>query len=165
MGGDVTNDRYQIALRDERTGARRFVYAFRFNSAPTDLDPTRYVDYLEDDPEQREIACVNQHETTQETACGTAWGDVSELPGNVAATLRTLIAESVAVAEAHAQSPERQRRIADALTERLFARARSHGCAQSDAELTAILGTDIGLNAQGLDVWLDKREERKQNNP
>lgn len=40
------------------------------------------------------------------------------------------------------------------LTDYLFARARHHGCTQSDAELQRELGMDVQLNSQGLAVWL-----------
>ena len=40
------------------------------------------------------------------------------------------------------------------LTEYTLARARAHGCSQSDTELQQLLAMDMRLNAQGMVVWL-----------
>jgi hypothetical protein len=37
-------------------------------------------------------------------------------------------------------------------------RAQAHGCTQTPAQVRGLLAMDIELNAQGLEVWLDKRK-------
>jgi hypothetical protein len=35
-------------------------------------------------------------------------------------------------------------------------RVRAHGCTLSDARVDALLALDIGLNAAGIEVWLNR---------
>ena len=64
----------------------------------------------------------------------------------------------VDIARAHAGDEERHARIMDALAELYVARARAHGCTHPPAHVRELLAMDIELNAQGLEVWLDKRK-------
>jgi len=56
--------------------------------------------------------------------------------------------------------PDRYQRLARSLGELYGERARAHGVAQTTSEVMALLGNDIQLNAQGLEVWLDRQERR-----
>lgn len=49
----------------------------------------------------------------------------------------------------------RHERIKQAMTDYLLAEIRRHGCLLPESELLAIWETDMELNAQGLEVWLD----------
>jgi len=63
----------------------------------------------------------------------------------------------IAIARAHAADADRHVRIMDALANLYVTRARAHGCAYNDAQIRALLAMDIELNAQGLEVWLDRQ--------
>jgi glyoxylase-like metal-dependent hydrolase (beta-lactamase superfamily II) len=63
----------------------------------------------------------------------------------------------VEIAQAHATDEHRHARIMDALAELYVSRSRAHGCAFTPAHARELLTMDIELNAQGLEVWLDKR--------
>ena len=63
----------------------------------------------------------------------------------------------VEIARAHAKGADRHERITTDLAALYVARAQAHGCTQTPAQVCELLAMDIELNAQGLEVWLDKR--------
>ncbi len=81
--------------------------------------------------------------------------------GDVAAKavrLHELIDEHVRIARrAQAAGSQRQARIRAALQELLLAEVVRFGCALPAAQVLELFRTDLDLNAQGLDVWLDSR--------
>jgi len=62
----------------------------------------------------------------------------------------------VDIARRHAMSAARHARIAEDLAALYIARARAHGVTFDDARIRDLLAMDIELNAQGLEVWLDR---------
>ncbi|WP_460877232.1 MBL fold metallo-hydrolase [Rhodanobacter koreensis] len=62
----------------------------------------------------------------------------------------------VALALEAAADPNRHARLVDGLAELYAARANAHGWTQGRAALEQLLHMDIELNAQGLEVWLDR---------
>jgi glyoxylase-like metal-dependent hydrolase (beta-lactamase superfamily II) len=74
----------------------------------------------------------------------------------LARELLAQVAAFVAMARDADGSPDRPRRLRAALGEYLLGRAVDHGCTKSEDELRAALAHDVELNAQGLEVWLDK---------
>jgi glyoxylase-like metal-dependent hydrolase (beta-lactamase superfamily II) len=79
-------------------------------------------------------------------------GDVEPL----AAVLLEQIRAFVEMARDLAGAPDRSARLRAALGEYLLGRAVDHGSPKPEAELRAALAHDVELNAQGLEVWLDK---------
>ncbi|NML14370.1 MBL fold metallo-hydrolase [Azohydromonas caseinilytica] len=53
-------------------------------------------------------------------------------------------------------APGRHEALKDGLFELYLGSLRAHGCALSDAQIHELLEMDIELNAQGIEVWLDK---------
>ncbi len=86
----------------------------------------------------------------------THFGEVTNLE-ELAADLHSTLDASVAVANEHRDSPERHQRILADLTDLMVQRAADHGCAQDRSELLDLWGMDLELNAQGLEVWLDRQ--------
>jgi hypothetical protein len=64
----------------------------------------------------------------------------------------------VQIALALAADENRHTHIMEALAELYVARARAHGCTFDEARIRELLAMDMELNAQGLEVWLDKRQ-------
>ncbi|MFN8849309.1 MAG: hypothetical protein ACK5W4_06395 [Inhella sp.] len=80
---------------------------------------------------------------------------VQDVP-RLAALLNSLIDRMVTVAR-EAQA-ERHARIKRDLLAVYADSLREHGCDFDDAQVTGLLATaDLELNAQGLEVWLEKR--------
>lgn len=63
----------------------------------------------------------------------------------------------VEIALAHAADAERHINIMASLAQLYVSRALAHGCAFDAARVHELLAMDIELNAQGLEVWLDRR--------
>jgi glyoxylase-like metal-dependent hydrolase (beta-lactamase superfamily II) len=64
----------------------------------------------------------------------------------------------VAIVRAHAGAADRHARITDDLADLYIARAQAHGCRFDAARTRELLAMDIELNAQGLEVWVDRSE-------
>jgi hypothetical protein len=62
----------------------------------------------------------------------------------------------VAIVRAHAGATDRHARITDDLADLYIARAQAHGCTFDAARTRELLAMDIELNAQGLEVWIDR---------
>lgn len=86
----------------------------------------------------------------------THYSRVTDVP-RLARELHEQIDAMVAIALTHASGENRHARIAEELAQLYVARARMHGCLQTPAQVRELLAMDIELNAQGLEVWLDKR--------
>ena len=54
---------------------------------------------------------------------------------------------------------ERDRLLEDGVRELLLSHVAMHGCPLSRAEVLAVIGMDVELNAQGLAAWLDSRQQ------
>ncbi|KAF1711972.1 MBL fold metallo-hydrolase [Pseudoxanthomonas kalamensis DSM 18571] len=73
-----------------------------------------------------------------------------------AAALCEQIDAMVAIARDCAGREGRHAAITAALAELYLSRVRRHGVTLDDARVREVLGSDIELNAQGLEVWLDR---------
>lgn len=82
-------------------------------------------------------------------------------PASLVATLRQSIRDmaAIALAEQGHDDPERGNRLKQAVRAHLTASARGHGVDLDDGEIADLLAVDTELNAQGLEVWLKRREK------
>ena len=85
----------------------------------------------------------------------THFGRVEDVP-RLAAELHEQIDAMVSLAQACHGGPDRHRDLVVALSGYYLARAQAHGCALDDAAILELLEMDIELNAQGLEIWLDR---------
>jgi len=67
---------------------------------------------------------------------------------------------AIALQEEGRDDPERGSRLESAVRSHLVARAKGHGVTLDDAVISDLLAVDTDLNAQGLEVWLKRREKR-----
>ena len=74
----------------------------------------------------------------------------------LARDLHEQIDAMVAIARKHAADADRHARIMEDLAQLYIARVRAHGCMLDEATIRDVLVMDIELNAQGLEVWLDR---------
>ena len=77
----------------------------------------------------------------------------------LAADLHAQIDEMVRLAELADGHDDRHARLVYGLADLYLRRAREHGVAQDSAGVLELLGMDVELNAQGLEVWLDRRKQ------
>lgn len=86
----------------------------------------------------------------------THFGPVRDV-ARLGSDLHEVIDAMVAIARAHAGGSDRHDALVRALGELYVKRAAIHGCALGAAEVLDVLSLDIELNAQGLEVWLDRQ--------
>lgn len=84
----------------------------------------------------------------------THYGRVEDV-ARLASDLHAQIDAMVAIARIAHGKPDRHAALLDALTDLYASRAQAHGWMRGRAALLELLATDIELNAQGLEVWLD----------
>jgi len=108
------------------------------------------------DPEalKRSIATLIAH--APEVIHLTHYAQVHEC-ARLAADLSEQIDAMVALARQARTQPDRQQALVQSLTDLYLHRARAHGIANLDM-VQPLLENDIGLNAQGLNIWLDRQQ-------
>ena len=88
----------------------------------------------------------------------THFGRVSELD-RLAADMLEGVDKLVEMAMKYKDVPDRTEQLTSAMIDWLMQRLRQHGCTLSDERCMEILGLDVKLNVQGIEVWLDKNHE------
>jgi len=89
--------------------------------------------------------------------------DPAQLVDRLRQSIRDLTA--IALAEETKADAGRQGRIKAAITKHLLDDVRRHGCTLTEAEATELLKVDLELNAQGLEVWLNRRARGSAKTP
>jgi glyoxylase-like metal-dependent hydrolase (beta-lactamase superfamily II) len=80
-------------------------------------------------------------------------GDLPRLQGD----LHELVDLYVAMGHAHADAGDSRHAIlCEAMMQLMLRRLADHGCTLSEERVRDLLGPDVDLNVQGLEVWLDK---------
>ncbi len=143
--GLFTGDTFGISYRELDTGQGPFMF---LPSTPIDFDPEAWHDSLE------HLLNLNPEQLFLTHFCRI------DQPALRARALHEEIDDYVAIA-LNASGEQREQQIREGLTDYYRNRLRQHGSQLSDAEIEQILGMDIMLCAQGLDVWLKRREKQR----
>ncbi len=77
-------------------------------------------------------------------------------PQKLAADLHQAIDEFVAIAK-QAEGADRAAQIRQGLFDWAVKKLTEHACRQTPEQIEALLGMDLDLNTQGLEIWLDRR--------
>jgi len=111
------------------------------------------------EPEALQASIRRMLETSPQLMYLTHYGPVTEVR-RLAADLHEQIDAMVSLAQACDGGPDRHRALVAALSEYYLERAQAHGVPMDDAGVLELLGMDIELNAQGLEIWLDRSRRR-----
>ncbi|QBB70674.1 MBL fold metallo-hydrolase [Pseudolysobacter antarcticus] len=87
----------------------------------------------------------------------THYSRVTDVP-RLAENLIEQIQAMVDIANANSCTADRHVQIMAQLAELYLGRAKAHGCSMDAAHMRELLAMDIELNAQGLEVWLDRKK-------
>ncbi len=79
-------------------------------------------------------------------------------PSDCAEQLLEQIDDYVSIAQQHRDASNREQKIQQALTDYTMGQLSKHGSVLSLDEYEKLLAMDAGLNAQGLEVWLQRQE-------
>lgn len=91
----------------------------------------------------------------------THYGMVEEVR-RLEADLRRALVDYCDIAQRYADSNTRHEKLKQGLTALALRGVAEHGCTLSEARCRELLEMDMELNAQGLGVWLDRQQSRKQ---
>ena len=142
--GLFTGDSFGVSYRELDTGNGAFIFA---SSTPVDFDPPAAhasVDRLLSLDAQQAFLTHYSRVTGLERLAG---------------DLHASIDAYVEMGERYVDSAERLAALEGAMFAHLKRRAVEHGCMLSNADLQTVLSIDVGLNAMGIDVWLDRRAQ------
>ncbi|TWH10151.1 MULTISPECIES: MBL fold metallo-hydrolase [Pseudoxanthomonas] len=143
--GWFTGDTFGLSYRQLDSDGRAFVLP---TSSPVQFEP-----------EAMQASIRRMLESAPERMYLTHYGPVGEVR-RLAADLHEQIDAMVSLAQACDGGPDRHRALVAALSEYYLERAQAHGVPLDEAGVLDLLGMDIELNAQGLEVWLDRSRRR-----
>lgn len=137
-----TGDTFGLSYREFDVGGRPWVMP---TTTPTHFDPDQMHASIDRIVAVRPNAVYMTH-----------YGRVPEVE-RLGRVLHEGVDAYVAIARRNAQAPDREARIREEMFEWLSGTLDAHGYEGSLAERHRLLDPDIGLNEQGLIVWLNRR--------
>lgn len=143
-GGIFSGDMFGLSYREHDVDGRPFIFP---TTTPTQFEPEAMHDSIDRLLSFRPEAIYLTH-----------YGRVDNIPRLGADLHRRLDAMVACALRAGGTGVERHETIKAALTDYLLAELRAHGCPLPQAHALDIWQTDLELNAQGLEVWLDGRQ-------
>lgn len=141
--GVFTGDSFGISYRELDTEAGQFIF-------PT-TTPVHF------DPKEAHLAVDRIMGYAPEQVYLTHYSRVGEID-RLAVDLHAGIDDFVALARAHAADPDRSETLRTAVFDYFVSRLRRHGFTGDRDRIRSILGLDVMLNSQGLEVWLDRQK-------
>jgi glyoxylase-like metal-dependent hydrolase (beta-lactamase superfamily II) len=142
-----TGDTFGLSYREFDTDKGAWIVA---TSSPVAFDPDAWANTLDKLSALQPAAMLLTH-----------YGRVTEVE-RLTADLRSSVLDmkNIALTEESQAGEDRKARIEAKIAELFLAQAKAHGCTLSDAEMHRLLDMDIDLNAQGLEIWLQRRAKR-----
>lgn len=141
-GGVFTGDTFGISYREFDVEGREFIFP---TTTPVQFEPKAAHDSID---------LIMSHQPR--AAFLTHYGRVVQLP-RLADDLHRMLDDFVSIADGVRDAgAKRHQRLAEGLESYLLDRLDAHGCRLAPDEARALLANDIELNAQGLEVWMDK---------
>jgi glyoxylase-like metal-dependent hydrolase (beta-lactamase superfamily II) len=143
-GGIFTGDMFGLSYREHDVDGRSFIF-------PT-TTPTQF------EPDEMRASISRLLSFKPEAMYLTHYSRVGDVPVLGRDLLRRLDA-LVTIAESASQlkGKVRHEQIKAEIATYLFGELKAHGCNLAEAVVLDIWATDLELNAQGLEVWLDSR--------
>jgi glyoxylase-like metal-dependent hydrolase (beta-lactamase superfamily II) len=143
-----TGDTFGIAYRELYAGSRPYLFA---PTTPVAFDPDAWLASLD-----RLMALEPQ------AMYLTHYGRLDQPAAQVDALRQSIRDQAALALEVAAAGPEgRPERLRTAVSQHLVTGAQANGCTLGEADIRAVLAVDLDLNAQGLAVWLVRRDRRQ----
>tara|TARA_R110002049_G_scaffold20717_32_gene76104 strand:+ start:6245 stop:7213 length:969 start_codon:yes stop_codon:yes gene_type:complete len=146
--GVFTGDSFGISYRELDTAAGAFIFP---SATPIDFDPdAAHIAY------DRIMACNPTHVYLTHYS---RVGDLDRLVSNLHAGIDAY--RFMALEVEHA--PDRREKLRSRMFQYLAEGLQRHGYKGDEDAMWSVLNIDVDLNAQGLDVWLDRRKKQAVN--
>ncbi len=142
--GLFTGDTFGISYRELDTDQGPFMF---LPSTPIDFDPEAWHETLD------RLTSLNPEQLYLTHFCRV------DQPALRAQALHEEIDAYVAIAKGAPQGKHRELEIKEGLNRYYRVQLKAHGSTLSDQEIDEVLGMDIDLCAQGLEVWLKRQEK------
>lgn len=136
-----TGDTFGISYREFDTVRGAFIFP---TSTPVQFEP-----------EAMKASIARMAACRPEAMFLTHYSRVGDVP-RLAAELIEQVDRLVALAQRADGHPDRHERLVESLHDLFAERAAAHGCTLDAVQVRALLALDAELNAQGLEVWLDR---------
>jgi hypothetical protein len=145
-GGIFSGDTFGLSYRELDTDRGAFIVP---TTTPSQFDPEQLVASIDRLLSYEPQAMYLMH--------------YSRITGvaRLGADLKARVQQLVDIALRHAGASHPHAAIAADILAAWLQQARDHGCTLPDADVADLLGLDIDLNAQGLIVWLDRRQRQR----
>jgi glyoxylase-like metal-dependent hydrolase (beta-lactamase superfamily II) len=140
--GIFTGDTFGLSYRELDTDKGAFIVP---TSTPTQFDPDQLIASIDRMLAYRPEALYLMH-----------YSRVTDVP-RLGADLKNQVRQLADIALRNASAPDPKAAMAREMRTEWLRLARAHGCTLPDAEIDALLGGDIELNAQGLVAWLERQ--------
>jgi hypothetical protein len=85
---------------------------------------------------------------------------VTDLP-RLAEVLKSQISELARIAQRHVNASDRYGAVRQDMLNLWLGLAHQHGVALTDAQIESLYQVDLDLNAQGLNVWADRQNQKR----
>jgi glyoxylase-like metal-dependent hydrolase (beta-lactamase superfamily II) len=146
--GCFTGDTFGISYREFDQAAAPWLFA---PTTPVAFDPDTWLKTLDKlmalEPQAMYLTHYGRVDAPQRLVDG------------VRESIRAMAA--IALAEQGQADAGRAKRLKEAVSRQLIASARDHGVDMDHGRITELLALDTELNAQGLEVWLKRREKSR----
>lgn len=143
--GIFTGDTFGISYRELDTDQGPFMF---LPSTPIDFDPDTWHETLD------RLTSLNPEQLYLTHFCRV------DQPALRAEKLHEEIDAYVAIAQA-ASGEQREQQIREQLSHYYQTQLKAHGSTLSSQEIDEVLGMDIALCAQGLDIWMKRQEKQR----
>jgi len=151
--------KHHIAIHDERANAFFTGDIFGLSYREFDTDAGAFIvpttSPVQFDPDEAHASIERMMRYEPQAMYLTHFDRVTDVK-RLADDLHAQIDAMVAIARQHADTPDREDRIAAAFADLYVERARRHGVTMAPDAIVKLLKIDIRLNAQGILVWLDR---------
>lgn len=153
--------RHHICIYDERS--RSFFTGDTFGLSYREFDTERGAFIIptstpvQFEPDAMRASIERMLTYSPEAMFLTHYSRVTDVP-RLADNLIEQIQAMVDIANANSSASDRHALIMTQLAELYVGRAKAHGCNMDVAHMHELLAMDIKLNAQGLEVWLDRKK-------
>lgn len=157
--------KHHICIYDERSNGFFTGDTFGLSYREFDTDCGAYIlpttTPVQFDPDAWQLSLQRMMSYDPERMYLTHYGEVTDVQ-TLNSDLSNRLRDYVNIAQQLDSGPQRSEQLLTALTRHALDALQRHGCQLSESQSRALLAMDLKLNAQGIEVWLDRAARKKE---